>query len=56
MGRRGRDLLDGLLSLVSWGQMPEHDFLDKSDAELLAEDWKAVGDDLRVAMSDHEGQ
>lgn len=28
-------------------------FMDRTDAEALASDWKAVGDDMRSAMRQH---
>jgi hypothetical protein len=46
-----RSFLRGVWSLLDFsGSLHRREFLERSDAEALANDWKAVGDDLRRAM------
>lgn len=49
-----RAFLRGVGSVFNLMPTPERPaFLDRTDAEVLAGDWKAVGDDLRAAMGNY---
>lgn len=45
-----RSLLRGMAALVSWGQLQSLDIPQRTDAEAIASDWDAVGDDMWAVM------
>jgi hypothetical protein len=47
----------GFASLNPWYRDPEIErILNQSDAEAIASDWKAVGNDIRESMNQSEGE
>jgi hypothetical protein len=46
--------LDGISRVLDVGVTRKRLTLNQSDREALASDWKAVGDDIRTAVSEYE--
>lgn len=47
-----RDFLDGLLSIFTFGRIPEkcREIVERDECDAIRSDWENVGDDLRGAM------